>query len=402
MANLKDKIGAVGQYLKGDTEHVVTDMGEAPSGVDPQQWSSNPYAEFDYRHTGWQKMLESFGFRTNYDAFKESMAMQAREYAASLADKAHNEEFDSAAAQAARERAAGINPDLAGNVDAGSSSPLTDDGNPPIAPEGFGMDNPMAFGSAIMSGITSIFGLAQSGVGVAQMFADYKSQVLDNDKKALGNAVDALLASSYGSTGENSDDELYRIFGNDKNSMLYRIYGKRGARRYHSAVNALRTSLLGQSKEYGMRGERAHAKSDYYDIAASPGYSEFTPMLKIVRGELSYYNYEAEKIAKQTGVYKNLNEQYRESNVVPSKNEFESEYYQAADGAEMYQTDVESKKSKSALERAQEYRYKMMDNARETIDRLIKRFSALGDEGSFMGNLGAILMSLIEARFFSQ
>lgn len=400
--SVKDGIVSAKSSLRGETEHIVNNLGDAPSGVDPLMWQNNPYAEYDYRHTGWQKFLEGLGIRTNYDAFKESMAMQAREYAASLADKAHNEEYDSASAQAARERAAGINPDLAGNVDAGDSSPLADDGNPPVPPESFGMDNPLSFGSAIMSGLTSIFGLAQSGIGVAQMFADYKSQVLDNDKKALGNAVDALLASSYGSTGENNDDSLYRIFGKDKNSMLYRIYGPRGAKRYHSAVNALRTSLLGQTKELGMRGERAQAKTDFYDLTTSPGYSEFTPMLKIVRGELQYYNYEAERIAKMTGIPRALNEFGKEMNVIPYKNEYDSEYYQSSDGAEMYQADVESKKSKSALERAQEYRYKMMDNARETIDRIIKRFNALGDDGSFMGNLGAILMSLIEARFFSQ
>lgn len=148
----------------------VRDLSEAPVGVDEFQWSSNPYANYDYKHTWWQKLWESMGFRSKWDEFRESMAVNSAEYRSQLADKAHNEQYDSALSQAMREREAGINPDLAGNVDAGSSSPMEPDPNAPIAPTS---DDPIqviqGFGNTVMSIFTSAMGFAQSGLGLMQM-----------------------------------------------------------------------------------------------------------------------------------------------------------------------------------------------------------------------------------------
>lgn len=405
MANLKDKASALGGYLKGNTETVTAhNIGDVPTGVDPNQWNANPYAQYDYRHTGWQKFLEGLGFRTNYDAMKESMAINAQEYERDLLEKAHNEQYDSASAQAARERAAGVNPDLAG-VDSGDSSSMQPDPNAPIAPESSGFDNPIAFGSAVMSGITSLFGLAQSGIGVMQMFADYKSKVLDNDKKKLANSVDALLASSYG-YGENFEDDMQRIFGNDKDSMLAKIFGMRGARRYQPAVMALRRSLIGQEEEYKHRTNRGIARTDYYDIQTSPGYSEFSPLMKIVRQELSSYSYEVDKLTRQYNIAKAINDYGEETEVRAYKNKYDSDYYQNMDGARMAQSamegakaGVESTKTSTELTRAQIRKLKMIDEARETIHKIQQRFARLGDEGNLMANIGAIIMSLIETRY---
>lgn len=406
MANLKDKIGAFGQYLQGDNERVVAhNIGDAPSGVDVNQWNANPYAQFDYRHTGWQKFLEGLGFRTNYDVMKESMGINAQEYERDLLEKAHNEQYDSPIEQNARLRAAGINPDLAGETSSGESSLMQPDPNAPVSPESSGFDNPMVFGSAIMSGITSLFGLAQSGMGVMQMFADYKSKVLDNDKKQLSNSVDALLASSYG-YGENFEDDMQRIFGNDKNSMLANIFGMRGARRYAPAVMALRRSLLGQEEEYKHRSSRGIARTDYYDIKTSPGYSEFSPLMIITRQELSSYSYEIDKLTRQYNIAKAINDYGEEVEVRAYKNQYDSDYYQNMDGSRMAQStmegasaNVESTKASTDLTRAQERRLKMIDEARETIHKIQQRFARLGDEGNFMANLGAIIMSLIETRY---
>lgn len=405
MASLKDGIVSAKSALKGSTEQVVAhNIGEVPSGVDPNQWNANPYAQYDYRHTGWQKFLEGLGFRTNYDAMKESMAINAQEYERDLLEKAHNEQYDSAAAQAQRERLAGVNPDLAG-VEAGDSSAMQPDPNAPIAPESSGFDNPMAFGSAVMSGITSLFGLAQSGMGVMQMFADYKSKVLDNDKKKLANSVDALLASSYG-YGENFEDDMQRIFGNNKDSMLANIFGMRGARRYQPAVMALRRSLLGQEEEYKHRTNRGLARTDYYDIQTSPGYSEFSPLMKIVRQELSSYSYEIDKLTRQYNIAKSINDYGEQTEVRAYKNKSDAQYYQNLDGASLAKSavegaeaGVESTKAGTDLTRAQERRLKMIDEARDTIHKIQQRFAQLGDEGNFMANLGAIIMSLIETRY---
>lgn len=98
------------------------------------QAAANPYANPYYRKSIWQQALENLGFRTGYDTYMESMALNAKEYEAQLLEKMHNEEYDSASSQAQRLRQAGLNPDLQ-NVDAGGSSGMEPDPSLPAIPE---------------------------------------------------------------------------------------------------------------------------------------------------------------------------------------------------------------------------------------------------------------------------
>lgn len=175
----------VARSLMRPTTEQVRDFSSAPVGVDELQWSSNPYANYDYRHTWWQKLWESLGFRSKWDEFRESMAVNSAEYKAQLADKAHNEVYDSALSQVMREREAGINPDLAGNVDAGGSSAMEPDPNAPIAPEAHDpVQIIQGFGNTVMSIFTSAMGFAESGLGLMQM-----KQALDSGNIANAQAL---------------------------------------------------------------------------------------------------------------------------------------------------------------------------------------------------------------------
>lgn len=143
------------------------DSSQAPVGYE-SQWMNNPYATFDYHHTWWQKLLEGFGFRTDFNKYQESMNMNAKEYEAQLLEKAHNEEYDSAQAQAARMRAAGINPDLQGGVDAGSSSGMEPDPSIPVAP---GDDSGVLTGfvNTVLGIFTTAIGFSKDALSLAQM-----------------------------------------------------------------------------------------------------------------------------------------------------------------------------------------------------------------------------------------
>ena len=130
---------------------------------------SNPYANAIYRQSKWQKILEGLGFRTNKDAYLESMNLQAREYENQLLQKQYNESYDSPLAQAEREAAAGLNPDLTGNIDSGSSSPMVDDGNPPISPEADDYNFLSTFASSCLDGLQAAFGMAKDFVSLKPM-----------------------------------------------------------------------------------------------------------------------------------------------------------------------------------------------------------------------------------------
>lgn len=162
-------------------ESVSIPRGDAPSGVDPVQWSSNPYANFDYRHTWWQRLWEGLGFRSKFDEYRDSMALNAREYDAQLAEKAHNEQYDSALEQVERQRQAGLNPDLAGNVDAGSSSGLEPDPNAPISP-GYNDPEPVirGFANTVMGIFTTAFGFAKDALSLQQIKNSVDAGNIDN------------------------------------------------------------------------------------------------------------------------------------------------------------------------------------------------------------------------------
>lgn len=209
------------------TAHSV-DTANVPSGVDPMQWSSNPYAQFDYNHSWWQKIWEGLGFRSKFDEYRDSMALNAREYEAQLAEKAHNEEYDSPVEQNARLRAAGINPDLAGETSSGSSSPMEPDPNAPISP---GYNDPVSivqgFGNTMMTAFTSAIGLANSFVGMLGNIEDLHSKNLANHDVVVRDAMDFVLRN-IPSTYSPNDGENTNVFANGYFSDLADSYLESG------------------------------------------------------------------------------------------------------------------------------------------------------------------------------
>lgn len=240
----------------------VRDYSEAPVGVDEFQWSSNPYANYDYKHTWWQKLWESLGFRSKFDEFRESMALNSAEYKAQLAEKAHNEQYDSAQEQAMRERAAGINPDLAGNVDAGSSSAMEPDPNAPIAPTS---DDPIqviqGFGNTIMSIFTSAMGFAQSGLGLMQMKQALEAGNIQNAQALfdLGHKTAVtFIPSSY--PGEKSD--WMNQSASLASDLMSPYLNSKQRKAFQNQVNALYGSAPVQAEQWDAWLSNAQGKID--------------------------------------------------------------------------------------------------------------------------------------------
>lgn len=75
------------------------------------QWEANPYAGQSVGGIGAESRKA-----------REELNLNSREYYANLLAQAHAEDYDSAAAQVERLKAAGINPDISGGVSAGESS----------------------------------------------------------------------------------------------------------------------------------------------------------------------------------------------------------------------------------------------------------------------------------------
>ena len=128
--------------------------------------SSNPYRNQEYKESGWQKFLSSLGFRTQADAWKENMSVQAAEYDAALAQKQFDTEYNSPSEQAARMRAAGLNPDLdPSSIDSGSAAPMGEDPSTPMQSTG-DEETLGRVANGIMSAFTSALGIVTTFQGI--------------------------------------------------------------------------------------------------------------------------------------------------------------------------------------------------------------------------------------------
>ena len=97
---------------------------------------NNPYSKQNraqYKMGVFEGLLSKWGFRTNADKYNEEMDNRANEYEAQLQSTQREEEYNSAAAQAARMRNAGLNPDLAENMPGAGEA--TEFKEPETAPE---------------------------------------------------------------------------------------------------------------------------------------------------------------------------------------------------------------------------------------------------------------------------
>lgn len=83
--------------------------------------AANPYANSVVNQTAWDRFINTLGLRSRYDDYEAQRMQAMNEYDAQLSQLQFENEYNSAAAQAERERLAGLNPNLTGNISAGEA-----------------------------------------------------------------------------------------------------------------------------------------------------------------------------------------------------------------------------------------------------------------------------------------
>lgn len=147
-----------------------TPNATSPSQLGPQYQSlidANPYRNQTYQVSPWQAFLKALGFRTQADAWKENMAVQAAEYDASIAQKAYDESYNTPAMQAERMRAAGLNPDIDGGSSISSGEAASPAQDPSTPMQSTGDDAQLgSFLNNVLSSVSTAVGLVQSFQGI--------------------------------------------------------------------------------------------------------------------------------------------------------------------------------------------------------------------------------------------
>lgn len=122
------------------------------TGSFAQQAAANPYVGREFSPTFWQSLGERwFQDYSARDRFYAEQDQAADEYLAQLLDAQRQQEFNSPAAQAARERGAGLNPDLIGVGTGEQPAPAV---NPDDTPPGMGTTEAPVSGADVANAVS--------------------------------------------------------------------------------------------------------------------------------------------------------------------------------------------------------------------------------------------------------
>lgn len=268
---------------------------------------SNPYANPVYKESGWQKFLSSLGFRTDKDRYLEGMSVQAQEYDNALLQKEYNEQYDSALAQAQREREAGLNPNLTGNVDPGSSSAMAEDGNPP-QPSESDLGQVSEFASNVLNAVQMAYGLFSSGISVAGAMQDLKGKGIANriasieeNNKLFDFAEDAVirvLPSVKDLEGEGEVSNYYNALKSAYGGQM----SKKQFKKFMHYAQQFQNNINVDDKYFEKLSKRAKNRKDYFGtVANTEAYSEVDTVMYAISEELSNL---ATRVFKAESTYK--------------------------------------------------------------------------------------------------
>lgn len=168
--NVNDPGNNKGFFITSKHSQLADQLGPKYQGL----LDANPYRGLRYNKSPWQNVLHWLGFRTEADSFAENMATQAAEYDAAIAQKAYDEQYNDASAQAERLRAAGINPDISGGqgISPGEAASLPQDPSTPMQTTGQEAEL-HNFASTVMS-------LFSSGLGIVEAIQGVRARNLSN------------------------------------------------------------------------------------------------------------------------------------------------------------------------------------------------------------------------------
>lgn len=231
---------------------ILTKNGPTYKYTSPSSDSLNPYRTLDPENdmSWFNNITDSLGLTKKRQSLSQEYDLMASEWDSQRALALEDREYNSESAQVARQRAAGLNPDLLG-VQAGSSDQA---GSVPdsLKPEqGLSGSSPQEFtsfissiGDALFKGFSLVNGLTMMNLDVASKELDNFNKMFDPSMSSiagdyatalLGKAndsdkpFDALFKDSFSLVGPDFD----RLFGGFKSKRVERY----ARQRYNNYIN---------------------------------------------------------------------------------------------------------------------------------------------------------------------
>lgn len=363
--------------LFGDSSVINSNNSGSPSVSSRYQGliDANPYRNITYQKSGWQNFLSALGFRTQADAWKENMDIQAREYDAAILQKEYDEQYNNPLSQVERMRTAGLNPDIDGgqSIDSGSAAPLGEDPSTPMQTTG---DEGvlMQVANGVMSAFTTAMGIVSSFQGVATKHLqnllsveDFATQNFDKFIPFIGESADRIRSDYI------SDSlEMAKMFSKNNLPRRYR-------QRFVNTIQGFWNSAPGDADAFKAWTDRISSRRKY-SMDSQTLYDEFSDVLYPISKELADL---------QADIFKlNLEEQKTDASASIKENENREEYADALDAD--LQARSENVGNDVSLMNSQ-----MLYTVRSHISNIISGLEKTSKEGGLKGSLAQVSMTLI-------
>lgn len=371
--------------------------------------SSNPYVGVTRQQKWWEPFASWLGITTPTEKWQQEMQLQANEYNASIAQQAYAEQYNSPVEQAARERAAGINPDLAGGIASGEAQTPGQDPSIPNFDYTNGPDMFRYIGEGLMNCITS-------GLALADSFSSTLTKLNEASLSGLKKSMDAnsmfdnyfrsILPESPGDFIQTSDGSSFFIPSNapDPKDMVHRMpwkeifftrgefslnflpkkYRKKAMQRLAAFIESAPASEAAWSSWSKTANARSsyNANEDNIFAASSGVLSDVSTELQHLRKEIIDLSIKSQKSDLQTNLKEN-----------ESRSAYLGEYDSKQEAA--------SHNAKNRLDLANN---DMLGAMRESLDKIVSKLEKRGSEPGWQGTLAQcvlVMVSLLQLKFSS-
>lgn len=294
------------------------DVGPAISGYGSmydQLFQANPYRNLTYNKSLIQSILSGLGFRTKYDDFVDQARINAQEYDAGIFSMMQQNEYNLPSAQADRERAAGLNPDLVGLGDSVAAASPTED------PNGMNLSPSQEIEplSCLQFVSQKVLDIVPSTMSFITNLAQLRGIRAENDLKEMSfnqNAIDAansfflegLSEQDYKDAFDSQNfDNLLAAAKKNSDSLAASLFSSKKSRsRFNLAYQMHTRSMLAEISKYKTWDEFEKNRKSLLEQRSSPYFSDddktMQGLLSKVTGPLQRYQ---QKLAEINERYAN-------------------------------------------------------------------------------------------------
>lgn len=392
--------------------------GSATSGssVNPQLGQNyqglldaNPYVGINRKQKWWEPAAAWLGIRTPTEKWQEQMQLQANEYNAQIAQQAYAENYNSPTQEAARMRAAGINPDLAGGLSPGEAQTPGQDPSIPTFDDTTGPNMFRSIGEGLMNCITSAIGLVDSFGSMVMKSNEASLSGLKNRMSAnslFDNWYRSLLPSSPGDIVEYDDGSVRTVpIGSPvADNEVYRQDWKTAfLTRAESAIGTLpkkyRRKAMQRLAEFhnsAPQTEEAWKQWAQSSTNRSSYNSNQDNLFTAASGVMSDISSELQSLRKEI-IETTVKSQISDLNLNVKENQNRSDYLEKFDAG----LEGESHNAKNTVDKANN---EMLGIMRSSLDKIVKKLEqrthASGLEGTF-AECVLVMVSLLQLQMTS-